>query len=103
MINWARVAELKSDMGAEGFDEVVELFMTEIEEALTEMARHFPDSVKNDLHFLKGSAANIGFEQLRAYCLEGEADPNSVDPSQVAGCYFDSKKAFLAGLQAKQV
>ncbi|WP_442970022.1 hypothetical protein [Roseovarius sp. ZX-A-9] len=31
MIDWSRVAELRSEIGAEDFDEVVELFLEEVE------------------------------------------------------------------------
>jgi HPt (histidine-containing phosphotransfer) domain-containing protein len=98
VIDWARVAELRTDMGDEGFEVVVELFMSEIEAALVEMARNFPETISDDLHFLKGSSANIGFKNLRDICINGENNRDKVDPVAIASCYFESKSAFLAGL-----
>ena len=34
MIYWARVSELRDEVGAEDFDEVVELFLEEVDEAI---------------------------------------------------------------------
>ena len=34
MIDWARVSELRDEVGAEDFDEVVELFLEEVDEAI---------------------------------------------------------------------
>ena len=34
MIDWARVSELRHEVGAEDFDEVVELFLEEVDEAI---------------------------------------------------------------------
>ena len=34
MIDWARVSELLDEVGAEDFDEVVELFLEEVDEAI---------------------------------------------------------------------
>ena len=99
MIDWARVNELKDDMGPDDFAEVVELFMSEMEALLKEMAQRFPEKIDEDLHFLKGSAANIGFVKLRETCLQGENDNEKVDPDAIASCYFDSKEVFISGLQ----
>ena len=34
MIDWTKVAELRDEVGAQGFDEVIDLFLDEVEEAL---------------------------------------------------------------------
>ena len=34
MIDWASVSELRDEVGAEDFDEVVELFLEEVDEAI---------------------------------------------------------------------
>ena len=34
MIDWTRVSELRDEVGAEDFDEVVELFLEEVDEAI---------------------------------------------------------------------
>ena len=55
MISWERVNELRNEIGAEDFQEVVELFLEEVEEVI-ERLRQTPDptSYEADLHFLKG-------------------------------------------------
>ena len=37
MIDWARVRELKDEVGADAFDEVVELFLEEVEEVIVRL------------------------------------------------------------------
>ena len=34
MIDWARVSELRDEVGAEDYDDVVELFLEEVDEAI---------------------------------------------------------------------
>ena len=72
MIDWSRVNELKGEIGEDGFAEVVELFLDEVETAI---ARLSPDSparkLETDMHFLKGSAWNLGFVEFGAVCLVG--------------------------------
>jgi hypothetical protein len=59
MIDWARVNELKNDLGAGDFGEIIDLFLEEVEEVIDRL-RRFPDpgSLEQELHFLKGSALN---------------------------------------------
>ncbi len=71
LINWAKVAELRDDVGAEDFDEVVDLFLLEVEETLAELGKA-DRSAEHDLHFLKGSALNLGFTALSELCRIGE-------------------------------
>jgi len=101
MIDWARVEELKTDMGADDFDEVIDLFLSEIETTLDGMGQSGSDTLAKDIHFLKGSAANVGFEQLCAMCRKSELAPNDVDISDIARCYFESKTIFLSELEAR--
>ena len=73
MINWARVVELREEIGAEDFDEVVELFLCEVEERVEHLDSEEPLSeIEEDLHFLKGSALNLGFTSFANLCHEGE-------------------------------
>ncbi len=103
-IDWARVAELRGEVGADAFDEVVEMFLEEVEE-VTERLAAAPDPgrLEMDLHFLKGSALNLGFAELASLCaaLERAAGrgPDAMpDLRAVLGCYAESKSDFLAGL-----
>ena len=101
MINWQRVMELRDEIGADSLDEVVELFLDEVEAALMNLGGSA--SIEGALHFLKGSAANLGFEDFRALCAEGEAmaaagKGNQVEVGRIIAIYAASKKRFLAGL-----
>ncbi len=80
MLDTARIAELKSEVGEDDFAEVVALFCEEMEEVLAELDQTPQCAVAGKIHFLKGSAQNIGLTVVGALCLEEEArlrdDPN---------------------------
>lgn len=106
MIDWKRVAELRNEIGASEFDEVVELFLDEVE-TLTERLRERPDpaTYEEDMHFLKGCAINLGFRALAKRCLEGEMLAASgraaeMDLQQVLDCYAVSRTEFLEGMSS---
>ncbi|TCK99882.1 Hpt domain-containing protein [Shimia isoporae] len=106
MINWERVEELRDEIGPEDFDEVVDLFLDEVEEVI-ERLRSEPDlsSLEADLHFLKGSALNLGFETFSQLCQAGEAasaagQAASVDVPAVLAAFADSKATFQQKLAA---
>ncbi len=102
MIDWRRVGELREEIGPDEFDEVAELFLEEVEEALESLsADASPQDVGALLHFLKGSALNIGFEHLAAICSEGErlaaaGDAAQVDVAELLSVYGTSRKMLLA-------
>ena len=56
MIDWARVSELRDVVGAEDFDEVVELFLEEVDEAIAAL-RDLTDlsELEPQCHFLKSA------------------------------------------------
>ena len=100
MIDWERVEELRDEIGPEDFGEVVELFLDEVEEVI-ERLRAAPDltTLEADLHFLKGSALNLGFRSFSTLCQAGEiaaasGKPETVDLAKVVQVFFDSKAAF---------
>ncbi|MCA8867151.1 MAG: Hpt domain-containing protein [Rhodobacteraceae bacterium] len=102
MINWARVKELESDVGADAFGEVVELFLEEVEQ-VTNALRQAADGrdLASDMHFLKGSALNLGFDRLAQLCAEGErlattAEADKVGIDEILLVYDASKREFLA-------
>ena len=106
MIAWDRVHELRDEVGAEDFGEVVELFLEEVEEVITRL-RVSPDidKLEDDLHFLKGSALNLGFADFSALCQDGETrsasgDGSSVDVPQILQSYEQSKTRFMDGTKA---
>ena len=72
MINWDRVDELRSEIGEDGFAEVVELFLDEVETTVMRLPSLPAAALEASLHFLKGSAWNLGFRDFGALCQDGE-------------------------------
>ncbi|MEQ9692810.1 Hpt domain-containing protein [Shimia sp. SDUM112013] len=106
MINWARVDELRNEIGQEGFDEIVDIFLEEVEQVLAKL-RDTPDrkTLREDLHFLKGCALNLGFSELASRCQAGETacaqgEAGSVDVPAVLKAYSNSKLEFVNGLES---
>ncbi|MBD3665249.1 Hpt domain-containing protein [Sulfitobacter aestuariivivens] len=104
MIDWNRVKTLKEDVGAEDFDEVVALFIDEVEDVIERLGQG-PDrsALEEDLHFLKGSALGLGFEQFSSLCQDaevlcGQGRAADVDVNQIVGSFADSKRCFDEGL-----
>ena len=107
MIDWTKVAELRDEIGEEDFSEVVEIFLEEVDEAIA----HLPDNVplakvECCLHFLKGSALNLGFRSFSNLCEVGETAaragrPEDVDLNAVLVSYTESKAVFLAELETR--
>jgi histidine phosphotransfer protein HptB len=104
MIDWTRVDDLKSEIGDDDFLEVVEMFLEETDQ----VAAHLdgpPDfgGVESLLHFLKGSALNLGLSDLAALCQAGEKRAASGTASEVelhlvTASYKASKALLLASL-----
>ncbi len=102
MIDWDRVAELKSEIGEEDFAEIADMFILEVEEVIDRLRRTpDPATYEADLHFLKSSALNLGFAQLAALCQTGETQSaagsaESVRLGEIFACYDASKTSFEA-------
>ncbi len=124
MIDWDRVAELREEIGPEDFMEVVELFLDEVEGVLQRLCAGPPqaapdappdappdaqadaradaraETLAEDLHFLKGSALNLGFARFGAMCGEAEREaaggnPQAVAIAAIVSCYEASRQSFL--------
>lgn len=106
MIDWARINELRDEIGAEDFQEVVDLFLSEVEERLETLSdeKNLSD-LEEDMHFLKGSALNLGFDQLATLCGEGEQRSgrgemiDNIDA--IKATYEASKNVFFAKLEGE--
>lgn len=103
MIDWSQIKQLEEDMGAEDLGEVVEIFLAEVEEALDTFVANPPDApgdVAAQLHFLKGSAYNLGFKAFGDSCAEGEQAAHggtiATDPARLKTLYEESKTVFLS-------
>lgn len=101
MIDWGRVDELRDEVGAEAFDEVLELFLEEVDEAMGRLeADGDPDGLSADLHFVRGSALNLGLRDFCALCQMCEqqlAQGQDVDLGPLHDSYARSKAVLLAG------
>ena len=108
MIDWDRIAELRDEIGAEDFDDVVTLFLDEVTEVVEALrAGGVRDQLECQLHFLKGSAMNLGFARFAAMCQAGEQDAaagraDEVDVVAILACYDASRAAFLDGLKERR-
>lgn len=104
MIDWDHVRKLRDEIGADAFEEVVELFLYEVETEIAKLCT--PPGMRDieaQLHFIKGSALNLGFADLSELCQKGEAatfggQANTVNLPELLDCFDRSKAAFLAGL-----
>lgn len=104
MIDWDRVTALREEIGPEDFDEVVELFLEEVDAEIEALSEGLPqDQLGEKLHFLKGSALNLGFRDFSALCQSGESalsgNPEAaVDLPQILQCYAQARSVFLDDL-----
>jgi histidine phosphotransfer protein HptB len=108
MIDWKRVDELKEEIGADGFAEVADMFLDEAEGAVQALLRGLSaEEIEGQLHFLKGSALNLGLSELAAICQDGERQAAAgeavlVDVSLVVSVYRASRASLLGGLAVGQ-
>ena len=109
MIDWTRVRQLQDEVGAEDFDEVIDLFLEEVGTAIARLeVLQDRSKLGDDLHFLKGSALSLGFKEFSDLCHDGETTsangcPDSVDVTALIECYHSSKGVFLAEYEHKLV
>jgi HPt (histidine-containing phosphotransfer) domain-containing protein len=95
LIDWDLLNALKADIGEEDFADVITLFVAEISEKIEEMRRGPDGPGADDFHFLKGSAANLGFTAMSAACDTAEAACRAGQ----AGDLDTVEAAFLAALR----
>lgn len=106
MIDWARVANLRNEVGEEDFDEIVALFLEEVAEVTGRLAADpTPATLQADMHFLKGSAMSLGFSALSDLCQAAEVASGAgraaeVDLPALLACYRESRDNFLQELKA---
>ena len=105
MIDWTRVTDLRDEIGADDFDEVVDMFLEEADDVITRISPgDGAKSLEADLHFLKGAALNLGFAEFATLCQDGERraalGQGDIDVAAVQYCYAQSKTALTAGILA---
>ena len=75
MIDWARINELKAEVGEDAVTEVVEIFFEEVDDAMEALgSAATPDALADALHFLKGSAQNVGMTDVSDACAAQEGE-----------------------------
>lgn len=103
MIDWSRVVRLREEVGAAEFGPLLELFMDEVETVVMHLCGDQPRKLADDLHFIRGSALNLGFSGLAALCQEYESllarsQCQHIDLEKLRGCYARSKQVFMRDL-----
>lgn len=102
MIDWERVAILREEVGAEDFCEVVELFIDEVEDTINSLSQdQTPAEHEATMHFLAGSALNLGFRDLAEFCKSAETQAKQGECANVARLreiYTEARAAFAAKL-----
>lgn len=99
MVDWNRVEELKEELGEDEFPEVIEVFLEEFEETLANLDPE--TATPADMHFLKGSAATLGFSDTKTLCTEAESQLKQdaeagIDLGAILAAYFTEKADLLA-------
>lgn len=104
LIDWARIQDLRLEIGDDDFFEVLAMFLEETDDVVNRLLEH-PDltAVEGLLHFLKGSALNLGLTDFAEICQNGEKAAGSgmagsVDLQKLAAVYTFSKTALLASM-----
>ncbi|MEJ6393086.1 Hpt domain-containing protein [Gymnodinialimonas sp. 2305UL16-5] len=85
VVDWDRLNELKSDIGEEDFADVAMLFVSELTEHLDRLTAAPDAASAEDFHFLRGSAANLGFLSLVKACSIAESACISGQPVDLVG------------------
>ncbi|EKE44657.1 Hpt domain protein [Oceaniovalibus guishaninsula JLT2003] len=107
MIAWDRVRELRAEMDEADFAEVVDLFLDEMDTAIMGLNDTGAPPSPEDLHAIKGCAANLGFLSLAQMCLRAERQSGGpasgqVVPGDIVACYVGSRAEFLEGLSRRE-
>lgn len=103
MIDWKQIQQLEEDVGAEDLEEVVGIFLEEVDEAVDALNDQNPalDSMAEPMHFLKGSAYNLGFKAFGDLCSEAEQMANNgqagnIELQKIIATYKASRELFMA-------
>jgi histidine phosphotransfer protein HptB len=103
-IDWHRVDDLASEIGDAAVVEVVAMFLEETDAVIARLAT--APLTRDDFHFLKGSALNLGLTDFAALCQQGEsqtlqrADADGMR-AQILLSYNQAKSALLTGITAR--
>lgn len=101
MINWDQLRDLWTELGADEFSEVLELFLDEVEGTTLRLSKDDSDRLSRDMHYLKGSALNLGFTDFAQMCsrnevLATEGNLDGIDLEELSDLYARSKRHLFA-------
>lgn len=100
MIDWERIHGLRDDIGPDGFAEVLCAFLEETDAAVARLTS-VGAALERELHFLKGSALNLGLTELAAACVAAERDVargQTPDLGELGSLYALSRAELQDGL-----
>lgn len=104
MIDWTRVTELHAEIGEDGFNEILEVFLEEMNSIVGQL-RDGPEPrrLEMTLHSLRGGLLNLGFTHVSDLCQQGEAMAakglaDQVDTVGIVQGYDASCQLFLSEL-----
>ncbi|MEW2918671.1 Hpt domain-containing protein [Ruegeria sp. ANG10] len=101
MIDWSRVRQLRDEVGASEFEEVVQIFLDEVQETIDRLHQDTARlELEQNMHFLKGSALSLGFDRFSKLCQDAERNAaagkaGDVDLPAILTVYDTSKAEFL--------
>ena len=91
LVDDRRLRALREEVGDDGYDEVVALFLAESDEVMDRLAGSSEGGVPvAELHFLKGIALNLAFDALAALCQKGERG-EGFDPAALRRVYDETR------------
>ncbi|WP_412504251.1 Hpt domain-containing protein [Roseovarius sp. SYSU LYC5161] len=105
LIDWNRVSELRSEIGGNDFSDVVALFIEEVEDMLDQFnSATEANDLQAQLHYLKGSALNLGFHAFANACRSAESKvaiegPAAIDKKEILEGFQQSKSEFLKSVE----
>lgn len=101
MLNLRQLHDLKSDVGDEGFAELILLFLEETDDVIARItaAGHGTDPAA-DYHFLRGAARNLGLDDFSQLCHEAEIAAGrgltgTLPPGALDAAWRDSRAQLL--------
>jgi len=103
-MDWTRLDELRTEVGADALGEVLALFLEETDDMAARLADGGdPATLAGDLHFMKGAALNLGFCALAEVCRAAEATLQADGPGAVdLAAILDTYAADKAELHARE-
>ena len=103
MIDWDRINELRDEVGEDDFRDVLGMFFEEVEAVLDGLSPG--PTLARDLHFLKGSALNIGMKDVSDLCREYEQRLNEgtavADETSAIVSAYQASKAEISNLPTR--